>query len=238
MPSKLDPHLARIEVWLAAEPQLTALAIVHRLAEMDAVTFSDKQHSIVQRLLRSLRGKAARMVVAATTTQAMTYQDDQHGPGDGAAFNGHSGVAHRPFGRASLSAPPASALRCHPILLARVTFPSEAIRGVKIGCRLTHWALSFYTYNKNQDVDHSFRRPLNVYFLTAANAPSPDAKPQRVPWDVWGSLTRAISATMEAHRTAAAVMAPPIEVRDQASCRRTSPTRSQISLYLLPIISF
>ena len=31
MPSKLDPHLATIEGWLAAEPQLTALAIVGRL---------------------------------------------------------------------------------------------------------------------------------------------------------------------------------------------------------------
>jgi len=28
MPSKLDPHVATIEGWLAAEPQLTALAIV------------------------------------------------------------------------------------------------------------------------------------------------------------------------------------------------------------------
>jgi hypothetical protein len=28
MPSKLDPHIATIENWLAAEPQLTALAIL------------------------------------------------------------------------------------------------------------------------------------------------------------------------------------------------------------------
>ena len=35
MPSKLDPHLATIESWLAAEPQLTALAIVGRLTERD-----------------------------------------------------------------------------------------------------------------------------------------------------------------------------------------------------------
>ena len=33
MPSKLDPHVATIEDWLAAEPQLTALAIVGRLSE-------------------------------------------------------------------------------------------------------------------------------------------------------------------------------------------------------------
>src|SRR6266446_5562525 len=33
MPSMLDPHLADIERWLAAEPRLTALAILGRLAE-------------------------------------------------------------------------------------------------------------------------------------------------------------------------------------------------------------
>jgi hypothetical protein len=33
MPSKLDPHLAAIQSWLAAEPQLTALAIVSRLSD-------------------------------------------------------------------------------------------------------------------------------------------------------------------------------------------------------------
>jgi hypothetical protein len=31
MPSKLDPHVAAIKDWLAAEPQLTAIAIVARL---------------------------------------------------------------------------------------------------------------------------------------------------------------------------------------------------------------
>lgn len=33
MPSKLDPHLAAIEAWVAEQPQLTALAIVGRLSE-------------------------------------------------------------------------------------------------------------------------------------------------------------------------------------------------------------
>ncbi|MET4519043.1 hypothetical protein [Bradyrhizobium sp. I1.7.5] len=33
MPSKLDPHIAAIEGWLAEQPQLTALAIVGRLSE-------------------------------------------------------------------------------------------------------------------------------------------------------------------------------------------------------------
>jgi hypothetical protein len=32
MPSKLDAHVALIEGWLAVEPQLTAIAIVGRLA--------------------------------------------------------------------------------------------------------------------------------------------------------------------------------------------------------------
>src|SRR5437762_1616317 len=67
MPSKLDPHLAIIEGWLATEPQLTALAIVGRLAQRDADQFGPKQHSIVQRLLKALRNKAAERLIAATT---------------------------------------------------------------------------------------------------------------------------------------------------------------------------
>jgi hypothetical protein len=38
MPSMLDPHLADIEGWLAAEPRLTALAILGRLARMTRST--------------------------------------------------------------------------------------------------------------------------------------------------------------------------------------------------------
>ncbi len=59
MPSKLDPHVATIEDWLAAEPQLTALAIVGRLSEKHPEQFGTRQHSIVQRLLKALRKKAA-----------------------------------------------------------------------------------------------------------------------------------------------------------------------------------
>ena len=51
--SKLDPQLVTIENWLAVEPQITALAIVHRLAAIDPSS-GDKQHSIVQRLLSRL----------------------------------------------------------------------------------------------------------------------------------------------------------------------------------------
>ena len=66
MPSKLDPHVALIESWLAAEPQLTAIAIVGRLAELHPGQFGKKQHSIVQRLLRALRKNAAQRLIAET----------------------------------------------------------------------------------------------------------------------------------------------------------------------------
>jgi len=59
MPSKLDPHVATIEDWLAVEPQLTALAIAGRLSKKQPEQFGTKQHSIVQRLLRARRKKAA-----------------------------------------------------------------------------------------------------------------------------------------------------------------------------------
>src|ERR1700688_461804 len=64
MPSKLAPYIAAIEGWLAEQPQLTALAIVGRLSEEYPEEFGTKQHSIVQRLLRVLRRKAAEQVVA------------------------------------------------------------------------------------------------------------------------------------------------------------------------------
>jgi Integrase core domain len=81
MPSKLDPHLATIEVWLAAEPQLTALAIVGRLAQRDADQFGPKQHSTVQRLLKALRRKAAERLIAATATGAAELRKSDAGPG-------------------------------------------------------------------------------------------------------------------------------------------------------------
>ena len=82
MPSKLDLHLATIESWLAAEPQLTALAIARRLAGIDPATFSDTQHSIVQRLLRSLRRKGAETALTAVTTPAATASATRPGPVD------------------------------------------------------------------------------------------------------------------------------------------------------------
>ncbi|MCK1326777.1 hypothetical protein IVA93_39735 (plasmid) [Bradyrhizobium sp. 155] len=64
LPSKLDPHIAAIEGWLATQPQLTALAIVGRLSEKYPEEFGTRQHSIVQRLLRALRRKTAEQLVA------------------------------------------------------------------------------------------------------------------------------------------------------------------------------
>jgi hypothetical protein len=64
MPSKLDQHVATIEGWLAAKPQLTALAIVCRLRGSHPEQFGMRQHSIVQRLLKALRKKAAEKLIA------------------------------------------------------------------------------------------------------------------------------------------------------------------------------
>jgi Integrase core domain len=64
MPSKLDPHVAAIEDWLATEPQLTAIAIVGRLSEKHPDQFGAKQHSTVQRLLKALRKKTAEKLLA------------------------------------------------------------------------------------------------------------------------------------------------------------------------------
>jgi hypothetical protein len=89
MPSKLDPHLATIESWLAEEPQITALAIVRRLTGIDPVAFRDKQHSIVQRLIRSLRRKATETVIAAMAAQASGAADVRLTLVDGASCNRH-----------------------------------------------------------------------------------------------------------------------------------------------------
>ena len=85
MPSKLDPHLSKIDGWLAAEPDITALTIVGRLAGIDSASFGDKQQSIVQRLLRSLRLKAAEKLLAAVTEQVTTAELDLPGAVGGAA---------------------------------------------------------------------------------------------------------------------------------------------------------
>jgi Integrase core domain len=88
MPSKLDPHLATIESWLAAEPQLTALAIVGRLAERHPDQFGKKQHSIVQRLLRALRKNTTQKLIVEAAVEG--YQNVAQPPGavDGSGYGG------------------------------------------------------------------------------------------------------------------------------------------------------
>jgi hypothetical protein len=88
MPSILDPHRTDIERWLAAEPRLTALAILGRLAEHCPEKFGPPQHTIVQRLLRSLRRNAAEVIIPRTAEGAAPAGDP--GTGDGAACDGHS----------------------------------------------------------------------------------------------------------------------------------------------------
>jgi hypothetical protein len=89
-PSMLDPHVTAIEAWLAAEPQLTALAIVDRLSEIYPEQFCKKQHSIVQRLLKALRRKAAERLTAEMTLTTPTMISPTAGAVDGAACDGHS----------------------------------------------------------------------------------------------------------------------------------------------------
>ena len=88
MPSKLDPHVALIESWLAAEPQLTAIAIVSRLAELSPGQFGKKQHSIVQRLLRALRKSAAQRLIAATVAEGHEIAARPLGAVDGSGDGG------------------------------------------------------------------------------------------------------------------------------------------------------
>ena len=108
-----------IEDWLAAEPQLTALAIVGRLSERHPHQFGKKQHSIVQRLLKALRKKAAEKPLR------------RHGYRPIARACGRLGLygarpAHRPSRRARWRSISQTTADRHP----RVTFSGEAIRGV------------------------------------------------------------------------------------------------------------
>ncbi len=65
MPSILDPHVEVIEGWLAAEPRITAIAILGRLAERCPGQFGPPQHTTVQRLLKAMRRKTAVQLIAA-----------------------------------------------------------------------------------------------------------------------------------------------------------------------------
>jgi hypothetical protein len=88
MPSKLDPHVVLIEGWLAAEPQLTAIAIVGRLADLHPDQFAKKQHSIVERLLRALRKSAAHRLIAETVADRHETAGRPPGAVDGSGYAG------------------------------------------------------------------------------------------------------------------------------------------------------
>ena len=120
MPSKLDPHVALIKGWLAAEPQLTAIAIVGRLADLHPDQFGKKQHSIVQRLLRALRRSAAQRLIAETA-------GDRSPPGavDGSGYAGPD----PPTAPLTVPAPKHRSIRRRLAAARLVTF-SEAIRWV------------------------------------------------------------------------------------------------------------
>ena len=70
MPSMLDPHIQDIESWLTAEPRLTALVILGRLVERCPNQFGPPQQTIVQRLLKALRRKAAGALIVDVQTVA------------------------------------------------------------------------------------------------------------------------------------------------------------------------
>jgi hypothetical protein len=88
MPSKLDPHVGLIESWMTAEPQLTAIAIVDRLADLHPGQFGKKQHSTVQRLLRALRKSAAQRLIAETAADGNENAGRLLGAVDGSGYGG------------------------------------------------------------------------------------------------------------------------------------------------------
>jgi hypothetical protein len=111
------------------EPQITALATVRRLAAIDPDSFGDKQHSIVQRLLKALRRKAAELAIAETAAEGREAK--MRNAGVGGPEGGRSPTAGPPT-PAPLQQPYPRSSRSPP-----VTFLREAIRGVKVPRRLT-----------------------------------------------------------------------------------------------------
>jgi ERF superfamily protein len=89
--SRLTPWPARVLCgWQVldrtAEPQLTALAIVGWLSEKHPEQFGKRQHSIVQRLLKALRKKAAETLIAQGPLGAATNAAPLTGPVDGSGY--------------------------------------------------------------------------------------------------------------------------------------------------------
>ncbi|UPT92192.1 hypothetical protein HAP41_0000047465 (plasmid) [Bradyrhizobium barranii subsp. apii] len=140
MPSKLDPHIAAIEAWLAEQPQLTALAIVGRLREKHPEEFGKRQHSIVQRLLRALRRRAAERLVAQGPLDDATTAAPWPGAVDGPGYVGPDPPTAPLVEQAGRRASRKSHL-ARPILQGRidqydgamrVTFANAAIREPKL----------------------------------------------------------------------------------------------------------
>jgi hypothetical protein len=62
-PSMLDPYITRIEAWLAAEPHLTAVAIVDRLSECTPGSFGEQQLRTLQRFVKTWRARTAKLLI-------------------------------------------------------------------------------------------------------------------------------------------------------------------------------
>src|SRR3984957_18154834 len=127
MPSKLDPHIAAIEGWLAEQPQLTALAIVGRLSEKYPEEFGTRQHSIVQRLLRALRRKAAEQLVAEEPLGDTPTAAPLPGAMDGSGRAGLESQLARPITRHRIDRGNGA---------IRVTFADEAIRYPRLAAEM------------------------------------------------------------------------------------------------------
>ncbi|WP_290997319.1 hypothetical protein [Hyphomicrobium sp.] len=59
----LDPYVATIEAWLAAEPHLTAVAIIDRLRRCTPDAFGDRQLRTLQRFVKSWRARTAKLLI-------------------------------------------------------------------------------------------------------------------------------------------------------------------------------
>jgi hypothetical protein len=101
MPSMLDPHVEEIERWLGAEPRLTALVILERLAARCPGQFGPPQHTIVQRLLKALRKKAAEKLIAQKPPSATKTAAPLTGPVDGSGYGWPDPPTAPPIERAS-----------------------------------------------------------------------------------------------------------------------------------------
>jgi hypothetical protein len=87
----LDPHVARIEAWLAAEPHLTAVTIVDRLRQSEAASFGDRQLRTLQRFVKSWRAKTAKLLIDGA--EAMTTINSSAAVPAGTAADEHVALA-------------------------------------------------------------------------------------------------------------------------------------------------